>query len=129
MAKTWTLRTIKDAIDPEKEVAIVDKEFIAVKNIETNKLTMMFKKAGLRYVQVDLSETIGFIVEKLAPYLDVKKFLTELITVTSPPEEIMELKDRLKKAPKISEAPRCLALMIGGKRGRPYEFILVGTEE
>ena len=128
MAKTWTLRTIKAAVDPEKEVVIVDKEFIAVKNIETNKLTMMFKKAGHRYVRVDLTKTIGFIVEKLAPHIDVKKFLTELIIVTSPPEEIMELRDRLERKPKISEAPRCLALMIGGKRGRPYEFILVGEE-
>jgi len=128
MGKTWTLRTIKDATDPDKDVVIVDKEFVAVKNIETNKLTMLFKKAGHRYVCIDLPKTIGFIAEKLAPHVDVKKFLTELITVTSPPQEIMELKDRLEGVPKISEAPRCLALMIGGKRGRPYEFIIVGEE-
>ena len=127
MAKTWTLRTIKETIDPEKEIVIVIEDYVRVDDIEPpHRLKMLFKKAGQRYVEVNFTEIVKFIAEKLAPHMDVEQFLTEHIKAFSSAEEIMELKERLEKPAKVSAKPLCYSLMVGGKRGKPYEFNLVG---
>lgn len=127
MAKTWTLTQIRAIRDPDKETLVVEDEYAYILGMEPLKLKVLFKKAGNRYVQINLPNVVETIVKKLAPHVDIKKFLEELILIHSPPEEIMELKERLEKGyVKITEAPRCYSLMIGGKRGRPLEFNLVG---
>jgi len=127
-AKTWTLRAIKESIDPEKENITIEGEYVVVtSNEEPFKLKAIFKKAGYRYAQFDLQEAVKMIVSKLAPQVDVKKFLEELILLHSSVEEIIDLRERLEKGyVKVKEAERCYSLMVGGKRGRPYEFNLVG---
>lgn len=127
MPKTYLLSQIKERIDPEKDYLVIDGDYVIICDTEPpNRIKMLFKKAKERYVQIDLEETLNFITRKLAPKVDVKRFLKELILLHSSPEEIEELKTRLQKAPKITAAPRCYSLMIAGKRGRPYEFNLVG---
>lgn len=127
-ARTWTLQTIKESIDPEKEIVIVVEDYVRIDDIEPpHRLKMLFKKAGNRYVEINISETIRFIADKLKPHVDVSQFLVEHIRAFSSAEEIMELKERLEKGPvKVSGKPLCYSLMVGGKRGRPYEFNLVG---
>jgi len=127
LAKTFTLDAIKKAIDPETEFICVEGDLVAIcETEEPCKLKAVFKKAGERYVKVDLPAMLELIVSKLAPHIDVKRFLTELITLHSSAEEVLELNERLEKGDvKISEEKRCYSLMVGGKRGRPYEFNLV----
>ena len=128
MAKTWTLSAIRESIDPEEEIVIIIEDYVRIDSIEPpHKLKMLFKKAGQRYVEMNITEIVKFIAEKLAPHIDVEQFLTEHIRAYSSAEEIVELKGRLEKRyAKISDKPMCYSLMIGGKRGRPYEFNLVG---
>ena len=126
MSKTWTVENIRKASDPEKESVIMDGDLVFVLETETNKLKMLFKKAGHRYVQIDVTKTIKSIVNKLAPHVDVKKLLTEMLLIQSGPVEIMELKERLEKGyAKVKDAPGCYSIMVGGKRGRPYEFVMI----
>jgi len=126
MTKTWTLESIRKVSDPEKEAVVMDEDLVFVMETETNKLKMLFKKAGHRYVQIDVTKTVETIVNKLAPHVDIKKFLTEMLLIQSGPVEIMELKERLEKGyAKVKDAPGCYSIMIGGKRGRPYEFVLI----
>ena len=126
MSKTWTLENIRKASDSEKESVIMDGDLVFVLETETNKLKMIFKKAGQRYVQIDITKTIETIVNKLAPHVDVKKLLTEMLLIQSGPMEIMELKERLEKGyAKVKDTPGCYSIMVGGKRGRPYEFVLI----
>lgn len=128
VAKTWTLKSIKQSVDPEKEIVAIENDFVTVyENKPPHRMKMLFKKAGHRYVKFDIQKTMEFIVSKLAPHVDVKRFLKELLLLYSPPEEIEELKERLEKGyAKISQAKQCYSLMIGGKTGKPYEFNLVG---
>ena len=127
--KTLLLSAIRKAIDPKKEALIVHEEYVIIYELdekaEQQRMKMIFKKAGQRYVEIKLEEVLNLIVEKLAPHLDVKRFLKELLILHSSPQEIVELKERLEKGAKITEAPLCYSLMIGGKRGRPYEFNIV----
>ena len=126
MSKTWTLENIRKSSDPEKEAVVMDESLVFILNTETNKLKMLFKKAGQRYVQIDLSKTIETIVNKLAPHIDVKKLLAEMLLIQSGPMEIMELKERLEKGyAKVKDTPGCYSIMVGGKRGKPYEFVLI----
>ena len=126
MTKTWTLENIRKASDPEKEAVVMEEDLVFVLETETNKLKMLFKKAGQRYVQIDVTKTIETIANKLAPHVDIKKLLTEMLLIKSGPVEIMELKERLEKSyAKIKDTPGCYSLTVGGKRGKPYEFILI----
>ena len=126
MTKTWTLENIRKSSDPEKEAVIMDEDLVFILETETSKLKMLFKKAGHRYVQIDIPKTIETIVNKLAPHVDVKKLLTEMLLIQSGPMEIMELKERLEKGyAKVKDVPGCYSIMVGGKRGRPYEFVLI----
>ena len=126
MTKTWTLESIRKASDPEKEAVVMDEDLVFVMETETNKLKMLFKKAGHRYVQIDVTKTVETIVHKLAPHVDIKKFLTEMLLIQSGPAEIMELKERLEKGyAKVKDGPGCYSLTVGGKRGKPYEFVLI----
>ena len=126
MSKTWTLENIRKASDPEKEAVVMDESLVFILNTETNKLKMLFKKAGQRYVQIDIAKTIETIVNKLAPHVDVKTLLTEMLLIKSGPVEILELKERLEKGyAKVKDVPGCYSLMVGGKRGKPYEFVLI----
>lgn len=125
-AKTYTLTTIRQRIDPEKEIVVADGDLVYILDDETARLKMIFKKAGHRYVEINFQETIAKIAEKLAPHVQVETFLKELIACTTSPQEILELKERLAKGEvKISSENRCYSLLIGGKRGRPMEFTLV----
>lgn len=122
-----TLQKIRDSIDPEKEVLLIEGEYVVILDAEEpNKLKALFQKAGYQYVQIDLAKTVKFIAKKLAPHVDVEKFLQERLLLYSDAEEISELQKRLKGYAKVTEAPRCYSLMVGGKRGKPYEFNLVG---
>lgn len=127
LPKTFLLSQIKKRIDPEKDLLIIDGDFAVICDVEQpHRIKMMFKKAKQRYVQIDLEEIVNFITSKLEPEVDVKRWLKERILLYSTPEEIMELKERLQKAPKIKPAPLCYSLMIGGKRGHAFEFNLIG---
>jgi len=128
LAKTWTLQAIRDSIDPKKEVVVLDNDYAIIMELEEpNKYKMIFKKAGHKYVQIDLEKIVGFITNKLAPHIDIKTFLKEMLLLHSSHEEIMELRERLEKGyVSVKSEKRCYSLMVGGKRGRPYEFNLVG---
>ena len=126
--KTWTLRTIKESIDPEKEIVIVVEDYVRIDDIKPpHRLKMLFKKADDKYVEINLAKTIKFIADKLEPHVDVGQFLEEHIRAYSSTDEIIELEKRLEKGHvKVSGKPLCYSIMIGGKRGAPYEFNLVG---
>jgi len=131
LAKTWTLQAIRASIDSENEAVILDGDYALIVSKEgtANKIKGLFKKAGRqrRYVEIDLVQIVEFIVNKLAPHVDIKEFLKELVLLHSSHEEILELKERLKKGyVSVKGDNQCYSLMVGGKRGRPYEFNLVG---
>jgi hypothetical protein len=50
------------------------------------------------------------------------------LLIQSGPVEILELKERLEKSyAKIKDTPGCYSLLVGGKRGKPYEFVLINN--
>jgi len=125
MGRTFLFSQIKRLIDPAKESLIVDEDYVYIMDPKTNRLLKLFVKAGHRYTQVDLQKTIGFIAEKLKDTVDAKRFLEELMFLHSSPAEILELHERILKGASVKDKPGCYSLMIGGKKGRPYEFVLV----
>lgn len=129
MGKTWLLSQIKQIVNPEKESLILDGDYVYIMDPETNRLLKLFVRSRHRYVQVDLLATVQFIANKLKDKVDIQKFLEELMLLHSSPEEILELHDRLQRGEvSVKGKPRCYALMIGGKPGSPYEFVLVSPQ-
>ena len=124
--RTWALTQIQSAVDPEKEVLVTDEDYAYIMNKETQRMKMLFKKAGHRYTRVDLEKAIEFIAATLKPTFDVEKFLKELLALRSSPHEIMELHNRLlKPSVSIKAHKDCYTLSIGGEIGRPYDFVVV----
>lgn len=130
MRKTWKLSEIKNLIDPKKEAVIVDGDYVYILAQKDDKLLKLFVRARYRYREIDIVEVVSFIAKRLKDGLDVEEFLKELLLLKSPPEHIMELHERLQakvsgKEPSVQQKPQCAALMVGGKRGRPFELVLV----
>lgn len=126
MGTNLKLSEIKSRLSPEKEALIIDGDTVMIVNRNTSRLLKLFVKAGHRYAQVDLIECVKFIAEKLKDKVNVQKFLEELIALHSSPEEILELHERLQKpGASVKGSPQCYSIMVGGKPGRPYEFVLV----
>ena len=132
--KKYTIEQIREQLDDGKDVLIVDKELVTILDIVGDhgthghqRIKAIFKKKGnYYYVKVDLNKTIKKIIKRIKPHVNLETFLKELILLRSSPEEIIELEERLEKPEtSIRDAPRCYALMIGGKRGRPLEFVLI----
>ena len=76
------------------------------------------------YKMIDTKRVVEVLVEKLAPYVDIKELVKDALYDTDP-EALKEMYDRvvLKKG-KIKDKPGCYKLVIGGKRGLPFEFML-----
>lgn len=121
------MNQIANALDPEKEIFVVLGDYLIVMDLTAPKrMKLLFQRAGTKFVYIDVPELLKFLVKRLAPHINIEDFLTELIALHSSAEEIIELKERLEKGAKVTPAPRCYSLMVAGKRGRPYEFNLVG---
>jgi len=125
--KTYMLDQIRDSVDYEKQGLQIEEKYVYVHDVnEPYRILKLFQKAGHRYVEVDLQEAINFIAAKLAEHISMEDFLKELIRGHSHPEEIIELQERLSKNyAKVTPVKQCYSLLVGGKRGRPYEFTLI----
>jgi len=124
----FSLDQISNLVDEEEDQILqVEGEFALI--VETKKpfkLIRAFKKKDAEYEEMDIYTIARFIAKKLASYLNSKEFLTELLIDHSHPMELQELKERLEHPDAtITPAKRCYSFMIGGKKGRPYEFTLV----
>lgn len=126
MTKRYTLNQIYEMAGP-KEYTIVDKEdnLVVVVNMD-DETTRVFKIVHeypllAEELIVDFQE----LAEKLAVGLDKVKLLKKVLR-SAPPNDVVDIKERLDAKPdaKITSAPKCFALLIGGKPGRPKELII-----
>ena len=112
-------------VDPKEEVFFYDPEdgIAAILDMESHiKHLYKFNKEEEIFDEVilDLEEY----AKKLIVGFDIKSFLVEVLKTTAP-AQLIEISERLE-SPKasVTSAPRCFALMIGGKPGRPLELTL-----
>ena len=117
-------KDIAKIVDPKDEVFFYDPEtgIAAVLDL-TSHLKHLYKtKNGSDFEEVSVD--YKGMAARLAQGLDVKQFLEEVLTTTSP-AEVLEIKERLEhpEASVVSK-PRCFSLMIGGKVGQPMELTL-----
>ena len=125
------LEEISKAVDPEKEVLLQEDRYVWVVNKKDGSLKRTFVRIdnARGYREIHIEDLIKRIADRLKDSVKAKSLIRQLfeeILFKLPPEEIIEIGERLEK-PEVSikPAPRCLALMIGGKVGRPKEFVLV----
>lgn len=127
--KSWTYKQLIQTLDPLTENVAISKDgqFACVVDEETRRMKALFvKKDKQRYVRMELDKMVEFIAAKLAPHFDAKKYLTELLLLQTPPEEIAELSERLASpAASVKEHRDCYTLRIGGKKGRPFELVTI----
>lgn len=102
-------------LDPEtKTAAIIDQEGHLKNVYKTNN--------NVDFVEVKIDS--DKLADKLVDGFDAKKFLVEVLK-TLTPADLIDVAERLEaKEPSVKSAPRCFALMIGGKPGRPLELVL-----
>ena len=127
--KSWTLKQLMQLMDLDTETIALsdDKKHACILDEESNRMKALFVKGSYgRYVKLDLPSMVRLIVDKLAPHFDAQNFLEELILLQTPPEEVDELFQRLG-APHVSVKQHrdCYTLRIGGKKGRPFDFVTV----
>ena len=74
----------------------------------------------------DTEKLVKEIVEVLKDKISVEKFLEDVLNDIDP-EELEEIYERaVVKKGKIREEEGCYKLLIGGKRGAPFELMLRG---
>lgn len=102
-------------LDPETNTAaIIDMEGHLKNVYKTN------NNEDFLEVEIDPEQ----LADKLVEGFDVKKFLLEVLNTVTP-AELIDIAERLEgDNPSVKSAPRCFALMIGGKPGRPLELVL-----
>lgn len=127
--KSWALTQLMSLIDMDTETIALsdDKKHVCILNEESNRMKALFVKGSHgRYVKLDLPSMVKLITEKLAPHFEVKKFLEELLLLQTSPDDVDELFQRLE-APHVSvnQHRDCYTLRIGGKKGRPFDFMTV----
>lgn len=126
MTKRYTLNQIYEMVGL-KEYPVIDKEekliVIVNKDDETSRVFRIVSEYPLLAEEliVDFQE----LAEKLARGLDKVELLKEVLR-SAPPNDVVDIKERLDAKPdaKITSAPRCFALLIGGKPGRPKELVI-----
>ncbi|MBA7557270.1 hypothetical protein ES705_50016 [subsurface metagenome] len=125
--RKFTLEQIQELVKEEDEIMQVEGKFaLIVECKKPFKLLKAFQKKDDKYVVIDIHKIARFIAKRLGSYLNSEEFLKELLIDHSHPCELMELKERLENPDAvIKPAKQCYSFLIGGKRGRPYEFTLV----
>ncbi len=123
----FSLDQISNFVNEEDQILQVEGEFaLIVESKKPFKLIRAFKKKDTEYEEMNIHKIARFIAKKLASYLNSEEFLKELLIDHSHPMELQELKERLEHPDAtIKPAKTCYSLLIGGKKGRPYEFTLV----
>jgi len=84
-----------------------------------------YENKGEKIKKMDSARKIEAIVEAIQDKVDVQKLLIDRLN-DSNPEELQELFERavLKKGA-VKEKEGCYKLLVGGKRGKPYEFAIL----
>ena len=121
----FRLVDIVSSFSLEKYNIICSEKYIWIINRESDKIAKIFMKISEdEFVEVNMEEIASKIAEHLAPYINVKEYLKEFVLSVVPAPEAMEVLERLEKGGKVTPTKGCFSLMIGGKRGRPFEFVL-----
>ena len=83
-----------------------------------------FKDEKGIYKKMNTKKFIDALVEKLTPHVSVEELLRDTLYDTNP-EDLKEMYERvIEKKGSIREKPGCYKLMLGGKRGVPFQFML-----
>jgi len=114
---------IAKMVNPEDEIFFYDPEdgIAAILDMESH-IKHLFKYSEGSFKEVKLD--IKGMAQKLRAGFETQDFLEEVLETTAP-ATLLEVNDRLEHPEaKVTSAPRCFSLMIGGKRGRPLELTL-----
>ena len=126
MTKKYTLNQIYEMAGP-KDYPIIDKEEKLIVIINKDDKTSRVFRITHEYSLLAEELIIDFqdLAEKLARGLDKIELLKEVLR-SAPPNDVVKIKERLDAKPdaSVKSAPRCFALMIGGKPGRPLELVI-----
>jgi|Deesub1362A_J573_1020465.scaffolds.fasta_scaffold13388_3 uncharacterized protein (DUF2267 family) len=89
---------------------------------------VIYKRIGSTIKRVDTEKLVSEIVNVLKDKISVEKLLEDVINDIDP-EDLEEIYERaVVKKGKIREEEGCYKLLIGGKRGAPFELMLRGGE-
>lgn len=87
---------------------------------------IIYKRIGSTIKRIDTEKLVKEIVEVLKDKISVEKFLEDVLNDIDP-EDLEEIYERaVVKKGKIREEEGCYKLLIGGKRGAPFELMLRG---
>jgi len=82
-----------------------------------------FKNKGLLR-RLDTEKLIDTLVLELVPYVTVEPIIRDALYDTNP-DDLKEMYERVViKKGSVKEKPGCYKLVIGGKRGTPFQFML-----
>lgn len=87
---------------------------------------VIYKRTGHTIKKIDTEKLISEIVNVLKDKISVEKLLKDVLNDIEP-EELEEIYERaVIKEGKVREEEGCYKLLIGGKRGAPFELMLRG---
>lgn len=76
------------------------------------------------YKKMNTEKFINKLVDKLVPHVSVEELVRDALYDTNP-EDLREMYERvIEKKGSVRDKPGCYKLMLGGKKGAPFEFML-----
>ena len=94
--------------------------------IHTSRDLPIFLKRDGKYIKLNTKKLIDEVVKVLKSKVTIEKLLEDALCSLSP-EELQEVYERvIKKKGKVREEEGCYKLLIGGKKGYPFELMLRG---
>ena len=120
------LSEIQSELNPKTEILIIAGDYITILDADTQKPKRFYRRVDDEYELVDMIGKIEKIASYISERVSFKEFLKEFLLTQMPPEDIEELEERIEAGAKIEEEPGgCYSIHIDGKRGRPYELVLL----
>jgi len=108
----------------------IDGERYYFKGFITKEKAWVYEKLSKEDIEKLVDEIADKLVNLLEKEMDLREFTRRVLKESLLQERIkdlFEIKERIKAEPKVSVKSGCVALTIGGKRGRPKEFVVVGV--
>ena len=117
------LRSLKEGETITSILERGEKNFIAVRDEFGHIVKLYQLKDDGTLEELDVDAIIEEIAEYLKDKVNIKAFLKDVLAMQYE-LDLMELFYRIQKKPKVSDEEGCYALLIGGKRGKPFKLWL-----
>ena len=129
--KYKTLEELKDDILEDyifvfrkKDNLVVVTPYEVDEGVHINQVAHYYYYSDNCIKKIDVDKLKKELIEILSKHITIKKLIEDVLN-TIPPDELMEIYERaVVKKGKIKEEEGCYKLLIGGKRGKPYELAI-----